>query len=181
MTTLRMISLTVLLASALTLTACGGGGSAGDTDEKGSGTVDFTPPDHQGDSGGGGTGPTDEISEARARWDASAIADYDFVLQRSAFTPAHLAEPVTLLVRNRQVVSRVYVNSGLPVAAQNATWWPSIDGLFDILEAARDQNAAVLQVQFDAARGFPTQANIDSHPGLADDEHAFTVTNFAVR
>ena len=146
MTTLRMISLTVLLASALTLTACGGGGSAGDTDEKGSGTVDFTPPDHQGDSGGGGTGPTDEISEARARWDASAIADYDFefgavnfnVVYRWEYRPGSTVYLVWTHAKNR------YENgSG---HAGEPDWRPEFDGGFPF--RAEPENTFLAKISY---------------------------------
>ena len=181
MTTLRMISLTVLLASALTLTACGGGGSAGVTGERGSGTVNITPPDHQGDTGGSGTGPEDEISEMRTLWESQALANYDFVLQRSSFSPPHLVEPVAIKVRGGQVTSRVYVNSGLPATVADPNWWPSIDGLFDFLEAARDGGADKIEVQYHGGQGYPTRAFVDYVTGMADEERGFTVTSFVPR
>jgi len=181
MTMLRTISLTVLLASALTLTACGGGGSAGGTDEKGSGTVNITPPDHQGGSEGGGTEPPDEISEMRMLWESQGLANYDFVLQRSSFSPPNLVEPVAMQVRGGKVTSRIYVNSGLPATGADPSWWPSIDGLFDFLEAARDGNADKIEVQYDARRGYPTQAFVDYVTGMADEERGFSITSFVPR
>ncbi|MEN8150034.1 MAG: DUF6174 domain-containing protein [Planctomycetota bacterium] len=175
---MRGLVVLLIIGSIATLPACGGGGSAGSSAKQGSGTVNVNPPPHQGGGGGGGT---DEIDEARALWDSQGLTNYDYVLQRSSFSPQYLLEPVIVAVRGGVVVSRTYVKTGLPATAGGPDWWPAIDGLFDFLEAARDGGAETVQVTFDAQRGYPTHAFVDYFSGMADDERGFTVTGFAPR
>jgi len=184
MTMLRAVPLALILLASLSLVACGGGGSSGTLSKNGSGTVNIDPPPHQGGSGGSGGSddePQDEVTEKRALWESQGLANYDFVLQRSSFSPQPLVDPVAIQVRGGQVVSRIYVNTGLPATPPNPGWWPTIDGLFDFLRAAKDANADTIQVTWDAQRGFPTYAFVDYVTGLADEEQGFTLTNFVPR
>lgn len=170
----------VILVLSLALGACGGGGSSGSGGGRNDiATVETNAPPLNPPTGGGGS--QDPVDENRARWNAAGIANYDFTLQRTAFTIPLYVEPVTLQVRAGQVISRTFANTGLPVAPQDANWWPHIDGLFDIIEAARDQPADVLTVTWDPQYGYPTFADIDGDTGLGDDEHSFRVTGFVVR
>jgi hypothetical protein len=181
MTTLRNCSPALILLAAMLPLACGGGGSAGTTAKNGSGTVNIDPPPHQGGSGGSGGGTQDEIAQMRTVWESRGFANYDFVLQQHSFSPQNLVDPVLILVRGGQVTSRTYVSTGLPATPPGPDWWPTMDGLFDFLRAAKDANPDQFQVTWDAARGFPTYAFVDYVSGMADEERGFTVSNFAPR
>jgi hypothetical protein len=141
--------------------------------------VIIDPPDNPGGGGDPGGGePPDEIAQMRALWESQGISSYEYVLQRSSFSPAPLVEPVRIRVRDGQVVSRTYVSTGLPATGAGATWWPVIDVLIDELEQARDGSADVIQVTWNEQYGYPAEAFVDYLSGAADDERGFAITNF---
>ena len=183
MTMLRAVPLTLMLIASLSLVACGGG-SAGTPSKNGSGTVTIDPPSNPGGGGGSDGGddePQDEVDEKRTLWESQGLANYDFVLQRNSFSPPPLVDPVAIQVRGGQVVSRVYVNTGLPATPPSPEWWPSIDGMFDFLRSAKDANPAKFEVTWDAQRGFPSSAFVDYVSGMTDEERGFAVSNFVSR
>jgi hypothetical protein len=175
----RLLVVPVLLTLVF-LPACGGGGGGSSIpEEDGPLTVPYDGPDVQPDGdGGGGSGESSALDQARALWDSQGITDYTYTLQRTAFAPPQYTAAVIVVVRGGQVISQTYQQTGQPVTPLNTAWWPTIDGLFDILQDAYDRNAEVIQVTYDPTYGFPTWANIDYDTGLGDDEHSFGAGTF---
>ena len=79
-------------------------------------------------------------------------------------------------VSGQDVTERVYVDSGDPVPASFAELFPSVDGLFDILEAAIVGDAHVIEVTYDTVSGVPIDLWIDYVENIADEELGFRVT-----
>lgn len=57
----------------------------------------------------------DQLASAQARWAAAGLASYDFDVRVSCFCVAASFGPVTISVRNHQVVSVVRSDSGTAV------------------------------------------------------------------
>ena len=115
----------------------------------------------------------------RARWNAAGIMNYRYTLFREAFAPPALTAPVVVEVRNGVVVSRKYEATGQPAPVTHSSWWPSLDGLFDLVANAYANGDEVF-VQYHGTLGFPVFGNIDPNPGLADDESKFTASGFTI-
>lgn len=118
---------------------------------------------------------------ARDRWTSNHPASYDFTMRRLCFCPAEFTNPVIVAVRNGVVESRRYESSGQPLPANYAQSFPTIDGLWEIVDDAARRNAAKLDVTYDPVLGYPTRIDIDYDTRLADEEVTIVVTRFAPR
>ena len=124
----------------------------------------------------GGLAPS--ASAARERWSQHRPASYQFTMAKGCECLADVTRPVIVTVIGTTVTSRVYADNGVPVPAQFAPSFTTIDALFDLLQAARDKNAAVAAATFDAVLGYPLTIALDYSSIVADDESWYTVTNF---
>jgi hypothetical protein len=123
------------------------------------------------------TGPTParhageqiRLDQARAQWRAQAIVDYTYVLSRGCFCVNEYREPVTITVRGRTIESVVTVAASVP---RNAAEYPTIEGLFDQVQNAIDQNAATIHTEYDPARGYLVSGYFDYSERIADEEMA---------
>jgi len=124
------------------------------------------------------TGPhadlREELEAARARWNSQGYDDYTMELQRDCFCGPDHRGPVLVTVRSGAVVERVYKESGQPVPGDIAPIFPDVEGLFDFLEDALDQDPAEARAEFHAELGYPTSMWIDFATNIADEEQGYT-------
>jgi hypothetical protein len=116
------------------------------------------------------------LEEARFTWDTVRPDAYVFAIERMCFCPVDYLGPVRLRVVGDSVAERVYVDSGDPVPASHADAFPTVDGLFDILAAAYEQDAHDVRVTYDPQTGVPLDFWIDYSQMIADEELGFEVT-----
>ena len=124
------------------------------------------------------TGPADSLAAARARWARGAPTAYSYTIQRSCECLAETAGPVTVVVRNGAVESRQYVSSGASVASQYASIFPSVEGLFTIIDDAIKNGTKPLTTQYDATLGYPTRIALGDP---AVDAPLYLVSNLTAR
>ena len=123
---------------------------------------------------GDSTGPeADRLSEQRALWEALGLEDYTYDVQRVCFCA--FREGVRVTVVEGFVTGAVDIDTGDVLEPHEVQWYLTIDGLFDLLQNAYDQNAHDVQVEFDASRGYPTRIYIDYSEMIADEELGFTL------
>jgi hypothetical protein len=129
-----------------------------------------------------GIGGTDDrpLRENRARWESRAPERYSFVMQRSCFCGSEMRDPVLIVVDGDVRVSATYVATGEPVRSPYLEFFPTMDGVFDILAEAYDE-AHKVDVRYNSELGFPVQADIDYMKNAIDDEVAFTITDVRSR
>jgi len=126
-------------------------------------------------------GTAQEFARSRARWNASAIADYEYRYQRVC--ECHPDEPADTIVtvREGQITavrySRSDYASDVPVAPDRLSWFRTVDDLFTLIESARGRKALV-RATFDENYGFPRTVYIDYIADLVGDEVQLTVTGF---
>jgi len=126
-----------------------------------------------------GEDETRELLERNERvWSANAPSRYRFVLQRLCFCPQEFTQPVLVTVENGAVVSRTYVLSGQPLAAQSISLFPAMEGVFAILHEAIERKADRMNASYDGRLGYPTSASIDYVRNAIDDELEFRVSDF---
>jgi uncharacterized protein DUF6174 len=123
------------------------------------------------------TGPTDDLDrererleQARAQWRSQNILDYRYTFRRSCFCGPDVRDPAQVTVRGGQIVSVQSVATG---AALDPEFYYTIEGLFDVLADAIDQDAATLSATYDSGLGYPTSAFIDYSEMIADEEQGF--------
>jgi len=119
----------------------------------------------------------DEVARNRARWESVGPATYVYEVAHSCFCPVEAVGPVRVEVEAGAVVARTYVQSGAPVDTTFADLFPAVDGLFDVLERAIEQDADDIQVTWDRDRGVPLQISIDYLKEAVDEEEGYSVVD----
>lgn len=127
------------------------------------------------DLGPAPTGLEAEVAEHRRLWDAVRPTAYTFELERQCYCADDARGPVRLSVEGTLVLGRTYSGSGVSVSDDFSELFPSIDGLFDVLEDAIRRSAADVQVTWDESLGVPSHFFIDYSTDIADEELGFRI------
>jgi Family of unknown function (DUF6174) len=106
------------------------------------------------------TGPVSELAAARARWSSVAPTTYSVVIARSCECLQAAAGPVLVTVRNGVAQSRQYTQTGAPVTGSLSERFPTVEGLFAVIDAAIRDRIQPMQVEYDPALGYPTRVFI---------------------
>ena len=118
-------------------------------------------------------GTTRDLAEARAKWRAQRLSSYEYTLQRLCFCGE--TRPMRVTVANGRVQSVRPEGELLPITGPEAEWYPSVEGLFDVVARALAIPAHLVDVEFDRDRGFPHSIAIDYWVNVADDEISYLV------
>ncbi|NBC19273.1 MAG: hypothetical protein GVY18_18360 [Bacteroidetes bacterium] len=123
---------------------------------------------------------TDDIDDARARWEASGVQDYE-VLQRIEFIcnvcdGGGTAAYARVVVRDGQVAEVEGADSAFVILTERdpdtplAAYAVTVDALFDRIDFARDFENTQLEVTFDAELGYPHRYYRESDEGEIREE-----------
>lgn len=123
-----------------------------------------------------GGGLRGELDDNRERWESLRPASYAVVVERLCFCGVEARGPVRVLVQGTIPTERTYTDSGVVVSAELAPFFPTIDGLFDVLADALDRDAHEVSVTYDEETGIPVDVWIDYEENTADEELGFAVT-----
>ena len=85
---------------------------------------------------------------------------------------------VRLTVEDGSPTGLVVLEDGTVVPEPDPSEYPTVTGLFDILEEAVDQEAHSINVTWDPTFGFPTTFFIDYSLNIADEELGYDVRAF---
>lgn len=125
-------------------------------------------------------GPVDlsraELDANRLRWETLGPESYVYAVARNCFCPEEYRGPVRVRVVDGTAVERVYVSSGQPVPEEIAPSFPAVDGLFDVLRSAYEDEADEVRVTYDPELGVPIDFFIDYLEMAADEELGMQVT-----
>lgn len=121
-----------------------------------------------------------EFDVNRALWDAAAISDYSMTFQRLCrFCGVEFAIPVRITVRGDTIYEVTDLDTGTPVAQPVTGAFLTIDGVFDVIRDAIDQNAVEIDVSYNNMLGYPTDVAIDLSRSMFNDETQFQIREFA--
>jgi hypothetical protein len=124
------------------------------------------------------TAPENELAAARQLWADRKPASYGFMLARHCGECLpEMVGPVLIKVENGTIVSREYVQTGAPVQSTFADAFPSIDGVFDIVEEAISRDAYRLEVSYHRTLGYPVNIAIDYDEHMVDDEFGVSLSD----
>ena len=123
-----------------------------------------------------------ELSRNQSKWQDAGITHYRFQLSVSCFCLFRSQMPLTIEVKNGEIVSMTDVNGeAFPMddpmsdlVMKHAT----IDRLFSELGSDPVQEAENLTMSFDPTYGFPVEVAIDYIELAADDELYLSVSGF---
>ena len=125
-----------------------------------------------------------EFSRNREKWQDANITHYRMELNISCFCAFRDQMPLTVEVRDGQIVSMAAADGTLVLDtdpnyeffAPHAT----IDLLFAELDAALNDGADSVTVTYDATYGFPNEIAIDFDQQMADEEMYYSISGFEV-
>lgn len=117
------------------------------------------------------------LDTARERWAAASPASYVYVVQRSCFCLTDFVRPIRVEVREGEVVSATYADSGEPVTNPDVPI-PTVPDLFTIIQEALDAGAHSIVATYDGELGYPMDVSIDYLEMAIDEELAFSVREF---
>lgn len=121
-----------------------------------------------------------ELGSRRATWAAKRPYAYVYTLRRSCFCGPESLGPVRVSVEGDVVVERTYADTAEPVPAHLADLFPTVEGLFALVDHALASGAHEVAVEYEPALGFPQEVWIDYRERIADDELGLSVTSFPV-
>lgn len=120
-------------------------------------------------------GLAEEVAQHRRMWEARGQSAYVYELERQCFCGVEARGPVRVTVEGNQVTGRIYSDSGGAVPEPFAHLFPTVDGLFDILEDALARSAERVEVTWDDESGFPWSFFIDYSVTMADEELGYSI------
>jgi hypothetical protein len=113
-----------------------------------------------------------DLEIARSKWVAHRPQPYAFTVRRACF--CGLPGDVRVYAMNDTVVAAVQLPDGAAIDKRNAQ---SIEQLFDFIERAIAEHAAVIRVSYDPELGYPSSIEYDRATNVADDEVTYTLTD----
>ena len=128
------------------------------------------------------TGQGSELSRNRETWQDANITHYRFQLAVVCFCPVSSIMPLTVVVKDGEIVSMMDVNGndypdGDPFG-EFVLKYATIDRIFSELDTDSVREADKLTVSYDPTYGFPTEISIDFIELAMDDELGLYVTAF---
>lgn len=124
-----------------------------------------------------------QLDANRKKWASQDIDDYSFTLQRSCFCRGDAIRPINIEVRDGEVSSARYADTGelIPDDSQynkQSVYNLNADGLFNLVEQGIKSGAEKVDVSYDKTYGLPTSIYIDQSTQIADEEMGYTISNF---
>ena len=121
-------------------------------------------------------GPDADLDDARARWRSEGYTSYRFTLRLRCFCVREALQPMTVVVRDGRVASVTGTDPATPVPPW-PDWFPlTVDALFDTVEEAQ-RNAAAVEVNYHPDLGYPTRIFIDRFRDTVDEETTFLASD----
>ncbi len=115
----------------------------------------------------------DDLAAARSLWIANAPGAYDFNYLRSCFCPdvfparVYVVDGVVTLVRN--------LETSTPLPEERNDDFPTVDQLFNELDALIRLEPHQLEVRYDQQLGYPSFVSVDIEERMVDEEFSYTV------
>jgi hypothetical protein len=116
----------------------------------------------------------DRYERARQQWQRAHVMTYEMTLVVSCF--CGLQGPMIVSVRDGLVTEAHRVSDGQSL---DTRWVPTVDTIFTRIDAAFRQRHGTIDLEFDAALGFPRHANLDPIRDAVDDEVSYQVSNLS--
>ena len=118
-----------------------------------------------------------ELEAKRTMFHEHMANSYEFTWRQSCECTQETAGPMRITVSNGAITSAAYVETSLPVPANVRQHLLTIDGIFDKIQDAIDDDAHMVTVVYDTELGFPSSVAVDYDELVADEELSLTITN----
>jgi hypothetical protein len=121
------------------------------------------------------------LADARARWEDSGLADYDYTFTRGCFCPEEFVGPYQVSLRTGEVAGATFGGTDLfdidiLEIGRYEEIIKSVDGVFAEIERAL-READSFNAEYHPVLGYPTNVYIDWIANAADEEVGYTIAN----
>jgi hypothetical protein len=120
-------------------------------------------------------GPSDflAMSRGRGRWVDRGPSSYRMTVSRSCECLPEWMGPAVVNVVDGVVMEQRYVATGGLVPVEHAGLFPSVEGLFALIEEARRTGVKRIEVGYDPVFGYPDRITIDPDGEVWNDDIVF--------
>ncbi|MDA7632643.1 DUF6174 domain-containing protein, partial [bacterium] len=115
------------------------------------------------------------LNENRAKWASTAWQNYQLRIDVSEFIPQEVSQGIVTVEAGQVVDVALPLSTGENFGFR-FNYPHSVEGLFDRLQRALDQDPVSTQIEYHPDFGFPTQVFIDYDESIADEETGFRVS-----
>jgi uncharacterized protein DUF6174 len=119
------------------------------------------------------------LAAARKQWVSHLPASYSFTWQQGCECIGDMTRPMRISVTAGQLTNAVFVDDQAAVGEQVRRYLLTIDGVFDKIQDAIDQDAAEVTIEYDPALGYPRSVFVDYSTKVADEELSLQISDFA--
>lgn len=127
--------------------------------------------------GSGPLGTVDNLERNLERWRDQGIDSYTYDYQLHCFCGGPAVQPVTIEVRDGEVVQVTFRETGEPVDPETVGEFPAVEDLFETIRGALSQEPFRLDVTYHPALGYPEELFVDFEEHVDDEERGFTAAN----
>ena len=118
------------------------------------------------------------LDRNRKMWDSQMASNYQFYFQWSCYCTMDFVAEVNITVRENRIHGAVLVEGDVPIPLDAAVErYKVIDGLFDLLQSAIDENAHTIAAKYHPELGYPIEVWIDYEQNSVDEELGFSIHN----
>ena len=118
------------------------------------------------------------LDNNRKKWDSEMASNYQFYFQWSCYCTMDFVAEVNITVRENRIHDAVLVESDVPISLDAAIErYKVMDGLFDLLQSAIDENAHTITAKYHPELGYPIEVWIDYEQNSVDEELGFSIHN----
>lgn len=118
-----------------------------------------------------------QLEDARARWNAAGLADYDYTVRQLCFC-IHGGARVRVAVRDGEVVAGTLVDTGEAIELQDLPHVaPSVDDLFDRIDRIVAEGPHEFSATYHPQIGHPVFVSADPIENAVDEEWGVEVTD----
>ena len=119
----------------------------------------------------------DELATAREQFSETMHGSYRFTWRRSCECSTESTTPIRITVQQGNIISAINLETNQPVASDTLGALQTIEGVFDTIEDAYNENAASINVSYDPTTNYPISVGIDYDLGIADEEFSLQITD----
>jgi len=112
----------------------------------------------------------------RLKWKENKLNTYQFQLQWQCFCTLDYVASVLVTVNQGAITKVLGAKSGQSVSVNRYKNYLTMEGLFDFVQSAINENAIQIDINYHPKYRFPTKAWIDWNWMIADEEKGFLIT-----
>jgi hypothetical protein len=118
-----------------------------------------------------------ELESHREQFTQTMQGSYKFTWRKSCECTTEWTQPIRITVQQGSIISAIAVETNQPVSAALLADLKTIEGVFDLVQEAYNENAHSISVTYDPTTAFPASIGIDYSEQIADEEFSLQISD----